>query len=940
MARKRLRGSINHIRRRNENIFAMPRASRGKNKPKWVKLKTTGLKPNTKYKVMLDNHPGNQFEDLTSFSKPVGKSVKNNTHRQGNRGLTTYLKSDANGKLEIKTRPFGTDDATVSGTKSNGSKDFTKMWKFWHTRTQKNDLGRDKIKLIAYSSVNDPDGAGKIKTLKKIIAPPVTVDDDGGTTTVVNPPPRPEDALPPGIICDCQLPFTGQAEGPMVEIPTRSNYYQTFFVDALKVDGSDTVDLLDVVLYIRSKPIIKQNSSGLANPGINISILQCEADGTPIITSRYAGSEVQLDYNQIKASPLATSGTTFTFKSPLRLKTNRYYAIAINLEDTNFSLWMNQKGDLTLVDGVKTEERSQGSSKGHKGDVFYYDREKSKRKTAAASTWTPKNDLDIKFDVNIAEYTLSSVDVTLHNASYEFFNLTSTAATWEPGEEVFKVRPNESSTVYIAAGTNKIIGDGTNFATLDDGDKLILTDNTDSTIKQVFTVDKSFAGSATVVYVEEYAERTIGGTSNLPAGTWFKTVVGEVEYYDYYFSNIRLSDSSVNYTQYDSDSNMIFAVTDTIEGVDSGTTGVISSYNPLPISVFRSNWNAQLPPKFKPVTYYNLSEDLTGGVYKLYDNDKIFYLNAPNHVKDYAGWIISTSQEVDQIRLGGTNFDKQMKSAEINLTYQYLGETDRSYSAPTIDLNEMDMVTHRWLINNDSTNEHLNKGNALTRHVSTTLELGDGNNAEDIKLIMNAYRPRNTDIEVYAKIHNNADPDAFDDKQWTKLERTVGDDKFSKAGSLNDYKEMEFSFANTTATTEKAGTFTTVLNSADITGESGTTDVSTVSTDDIIKISSPLFPENYQLFAVDSVHTANQTITLTESVSNNNIVGEGFVVSTLDAAETAYRNPDNYNAVRYFNTAGTPYDTYNRVAIKIVLLASDRKLVPKVDDYRVIGVTA
>jgi len=938
MARKRLRGSINQIRRRDENVFTMPRAARGKNKPKWVTLKTTGLKPNTKYKVMLDNHPGNQFEDITSFSKPMGKSVKNNTHREGNRGLTTYLKSDANGKLEIKTRPFGTDDATVSGTKSNGSKDFTKMWKFWHTRTQKNDLGRDKIKLIAYSSVNNPDSSNKIKTLKKTIAPPVVVEDGGTSTTVVNPPPRPEDALPPGIICDCLLPDVGMID-PIVPISTRSNYYQTFFIDALKVDGSDTVDLLDVVLYIRSKPIIKQNASGLANPGINISILQCESDGTPIITSRYAGSEVQLDYNQIKASPLATSGTVFTFKSPLRLKTNRFYAIAINLEDTNYALWMNQKGDLTLVDGVKTEERSQGSSKGHKGDVFYYDREKSKRKTAAASSWTPKNDLDIKFDVNIAEYTLSSVDVTLHNASYEFFNLSSTAATWEPGEEVYKVRTDELSNVYIAAGTNKIIGSNTNFTTLSDGDKLILTDNTDTTIQQVFTVDKSFAGSATIVYVEEYAERTIGGTSGSPAGTWFKSVVGEVEYYDYYFSNIRLSDSSVNYAQYDLDGNMRFAVGDTIKGIDSGTTGVIASYNPLPVSVFRSNWNAQLPPKFKPVTYYNLSEDLGAGIYKLHSNNKIFYLNAPNHIKDYAGWIISTSQEVDQANSGGTNFTGQMKSAEINLTYQYLGETDRSYSAPTIDLNEMDMVTHRWLINNDSTNEHLNKGNALTRHISTTLELGDGNNAEDIKVIMNAYRPRNTDIEVYAKIHNNADPDAFDDKQWTKLERTVGDDKFSKAGSLRDYKEMEFSFANTTATTLLSGTFTTTLNNNVITGF-GHDLTNEITVDDVIKISSPLFPENYQLFAVDSFDNAAGTITLTENVSNNNIVGEGFEVSKLDAAQTAYRNPDNYNAVRYFNEAGSPYDTYNRVAIKIVLLASDRKLVPKVDDYRVIGVTA
>ena len=939
MARKRLRRSINHVRRKGENVFAMPRATRGKNKPKWVKIKTAGLKPNTKYKVMLDNHPGNKFEDITDYSKPTGQSVRNNTHRKGNRGRLTFLKSDANGKLTLKTRPFGTDDATVTGTKNSGSKNFRNMWKFWHTRDQKSDLARDKIKLIAYSSIINPDRVDKIKELKKDLAAPITVEDAGETETVVNPQPRPEDALPPGIICDCQLPFPALIPtDKTVEIETRSNFYQTFFIDASKVDMSETVDLLDITLYVRSKPIIKKNASGLANPGISISILQCESDGTPIITSRYADSVVQLDYNRIKASPLATSGTVFAFNGPLRLKTNRFYAVAINVDDSNYALWMNKKGDLSLIDGIKTEERSQGSSKGHKGDVYYYDKDKAKKKQQATSAWQPKNDLDIKFDVNIAEYKLSTVDVTLHNAAYEFFNVSNTTPDWEPGEEVYKQRSNATGTVYIAGGTNKIVGSGTAFDTaLTDGDKIVLTDNTDTTIQHVFTVDKSFSGSATVVYVEEFAERTIGGSSGSPAGTWFKTVVGEVEYYDYYFNNIRLSDSSVNYEQYNLDGDMRFAVGDTIVGVDSGTTAYIDSYNPLPINVFRSNFNASLPPKFKPVTYYNLSEDLGAGVYKLHTKDRMFYLNAPNHVKDYAGWIISASQEVDQT---GNGFSGQQKSAEINLQYQYLGETDRSYSAPTIDLKEMDLVTHRWLINNDSTNEHLNTGNALTRHVSTTLELGEGNNAEDIRVIMNAYRPRNTDIEVYAKIHNNADPNVFDDKQWTKLDVISGADKFSKSDSPYDYREMEFSFANTTTTTDLAGTFTTTLNSADITGESGTTDVSTVSLDDIIKISSPLFPENYQLFAVDSVHTANQTITLTESVSNNNIVGEGFAVSTLDAAETGYRNPDNYNSVRYFNASGTPYDTYNRVAIKIVLLADDRKIVPKVDDYRVIGVTA
>lgn len=939
MARKRISsGNINRLRKANESIFALPNATRGKNKPKWVTQKVTNLKPNTKYKVMLDNYPGNNFEDLTDYAKPVGESVKVNTHRQGNRGRLTYLKSDANGKLQFKVRPFGTDDATTTGDISSGSKSFANMWKYWHTRTQNSDRGRDKIKLIAYSAIDNPDSANKVKSLKTSITPTITINDAGGSVEVSPETPNVVKALPPGIVCDCTLAAPGYQDN-VLQIDSISSYYQTFFIDSSKVDNSDTVDLLDIVLYVRSKPLIKTNASGIANPGINISILECEADGTPIINSRLVGSVVQLDYNQIKASPLATSGTAFPFNGPLRVKTNRYYAVSIKLEDSNYVLWQNKKGDLTLVDGVKTEERSQGSSKGHKGDVYFYDSNKAKKKNNSESAWLPKNDLDIKFDVNVAEYTVSDIDVTLHNASYEFFNLSNTTPDWEPGEEVYKDVNPTMTNVFIAAGTNKIIA-GSAIPDLEDGTKIILIDSTDSTIQQVFTVDKSLSSnpSNTIMYVSQLAERSIGNSSSSPNGSMLVTVVGELEYYDYYFKNIRLADSSVNATQYTANSDLRFAVGDTIVGVESGTTGYIDSYNPLPISVVRTNWNATLPAQFKPATSYNLSyETPVNGIYALGNTDKIFYLNAPNHVRDYEGTIISRSQEVDQDISDGFNANNEFKSGQINLTYSYQGANTRSYSAPTIDLSEMDLVCHRWLINNDSSNEHLNSGNALTRHISNTLELGNGNNAEDVRVILNAWRPRNTDVEVYAKIQNSADPDAFDDKQWTKLEAVSGGDQYSKVESPYDYKEIEFGFATTTSSVNQVGTYTTELANNIIVGSSDS-DPDLIAANDVIKISSPLFPENYQVFSVETSNTT--TITLSEPISNNNIVGEGFIVSKLDAPQTVFKNPDNYNAARYYNSEGTPYDTYNKVAIKLVLLADSRKLVPKVDDYRVIGVTA
>ena len=59
-----------------------------------------------------------------------------------------------------------------------------------------------------------------------------------------------------------------------------------------------------------------------------------------------------------------------------------------------------------------------------------------------------------------------------------------------------------------------------------------------------------------------------------------------------------------------------------------------------------------------------------------------------------------------------------------------------------------------------------NGGNAKTRYISRRVTLKDGFDAQDLKVFMNAYKPKDTDIKVYFRVHNAEDPEDFEDKPY------------------------------------------------------------------------------------------------------------------------------------------------------------------------------
>lgn len=272
----------------------------------------------------------------------------------------------------------------------------------------------------------------------------------------------------------------------------------------------------------------------------------------------------------------------------------------------------------------------------------------------------------------------------------------------------------------------------------------------------------------------------------------------------------------------------------------------------------------------------------------------------------------------------------------------------------------------RFNINNDYSGEHTNNGNADSKHITTKINFANDRFAEDLVVYLTAYRPYNTDIKVYARIHNSNDPEAFDDKDWTLLEQKSGK-YYSSSADLNDYIELQYGFSkHPNVMIRIDGTVNVASNTTVNVIGSGTSfstnAIANLQVNDLIKIYTPLFPENYAVCVVSEV--ANDTqFSITKPIkSNNDILGDGLVVQLLGRVgnstvtglgypHQAFNNRLNQNVVRYYSSSMIEYDTYDSMQLKIVLLAdmddtqtfdanSIPTNIPRVDDIRAVGVTS
>lgn len=257
-------------------------------------------------------------------------------------------------------------------------------------------------------------------------------------------------------------------------------------------------------------------------------------------------------------------------------------------------------------------------------------------------------------------------------------------------------------------------------------------------------------------------------------------------------------------------------------------------------------------------------------------------------------------------------------------------------------VDEAVITYNKTIINNDYTGEHTSFGNAAAKHVSKKIAFENGRLAEDLLVYIRAYRPAPTDLKVYARMHNSSDPEAFDDKDWTLLTCVNGADQFSSATNDKDIREFTYNlpqFPNTQFTS--TGTVTLSSGSPTVVGV-GTafrSEIGGFAANDLVKIYNPLFPQNHFITSVASV-ASNTSLTLDDSTTNVSVLGSGLKIDKLRYPQQGFRNIQNDNVFRYFNTSLHAYDGFDTFAIKVIMLSPNNAVVPEIEDIRAIGVSA
>lgn len=272
---------------------------------------------------------------------------------------------------------------------------------------------------------------------------------------------------------------------------------------------------------------------------------------------------------------------------------------------------------------------------------------------------------------------------------------------------------------------------------------------------------------------------------------------------------------------------------------------------------------------------------------------------------------------------------------------------------------DVSMLFGKYVINNDYSGENTDYGNAEAKHITSKINFSTDRFAEDLIVYLTAYRPLNTDIKVFARMHNSNDPEAFDDKDWTLLNLDSAN-VYSSSADSQDYIEMQFGLQDSPNT---AVTYAGTVNVANLTttnvvgtGTTFSTNVTAnVQVNDLVKIYSPLFPNNYAICVVTVVDSDTQ-FRISDHVTSSDITGTGLRVDLLGRIGgagypmQAFNNRNNFNVSRYYNSLMTPFDSYDTVQIKLVMLSDMAQVdsnsanaipttIPRIDDIRVVGVS-
>lgn len=703
---------------------------------------------------------------------------------------------------------------------------------------------------------------------------------------------------------------------------------QTFFVDGATVKKATHVFLDKINLFFQRKPSASTTTSGLPFPGVTIYVVETQNNSitnvaVPTFIEHVKYGKRRLEWSEINTSNDGQLATEFSFYVPVPIKTNVPYAILIKFDggDKGYALWRNKAGE--TYGNITSPAITKGALDGYFFTI------------TNGNVITPQPDVDLKFSLSIAKFDTSNTTFKFVNRNYEIIEYKGDSLIGEfiGGEYVFaNTGYPAAQTVSVSALSKTITGTGTTFlSNFTPNQLIVLNSGTDNDVRRIVSI--SSGTQMTLDYEPSFTNA---------AAYYMVTPVGQVFDFMPSANIVTLIASTANVSH----NFLANSTSNTIVGAVSGAIATVANSSAL--GKFNiDEFNAKFK-YFTPVgTGVNTSVYLANSSYTTVPTPYQIETGKKKRYTFHSAFLYSRT---DEALNGNGSIGLLDNEKSINFNCEF--SSNNEYVSPLIDEEDLIFHAYRSLINSDLTNEHKSNGNAVSKYISKRITLAPGQDAEDLRVYVTAFRPSGTDVKIYAKLYNDLDPQSFENRDWSLLETITPFSLYSNPDNIDDVIELEyklynFPVANTetlVAGPQLTGTFTGSNGSANLVCTTASPGVNTeIVEGDVVRVYNKLFPNNSLVSAVLACNTSTLTLDTTLSTSNTKLsdfVRSGLVVEKVTYKSMSFNNYINDGVVKYYNANTSAFETYNTFAFKIVLtgLQASTKY-PLVKDIRGIALS-
>lgn len=453
----------------------------------------------------------------------------------------------------------------------------------------------------------------------------------------------------------------------------------------------------------------------------------------------------------------STVATTITFDTPVYLFNEQEYAFVVKPGGNvpNYSLWISRLGENDLATGNRIDKQP------YSGILFASSNDR---------TYSPIQEEDIKFNAYFANFgTNVTQNAFFNNANNDFFTLSDVTGTKLStiGENVH----GETTLTFASDIAGGNVGENLVDVLTGANGEITFTSGTGTFRLKDLSTTKFSTDNTVTLYQSGIAQVNTGVITDQ------STPIGKVKLYD----DLNFANTILHI----SDSNGQFSAGTWVKGQTNSGQAYIVSVDDFEIDLFHTHASSLELEK----TSLTASAQLATSPSTIGTSFKNININNDTQ-PELRKYILSRSNEIDN--LSGN------QSADVKFVFE---NTNNPYHSPVIDSDRAAFFVVENLVNNDSTGEDGSSGgNSDARYITKTITLAEGQDAEDLKVYLTAYKPSSTDVEVYAKVLNAEDGDDFEIKNWIKMTRSSSTSESSDSENIYDYKEYEYDIPSSSLT--------------------------------------------------------------------------------------------------------------------------------------------